>query len=322
MIRHLRRFRPDIVHLHNVHGYYLNYPLLFQYLREADIPVVWTWHDCWSMTGHCAYYSTETGVCEAWKTACHDCPKLRDYPRSLVDSSKSDFLLKKQLFCAVDKLTIVPVSYWMERNVQQSFLKNKPTRVIRNGINLQAFYPRENREALREQWGIDGSKYVLLGVATQWNARKGYSDILSLAQMPECQLVLVGLTKQQRLALPEGVIGIEHTESMDQLAQLYSLADLFVNPTYSDTFPTTNLEALACGTPVLTYNTDGSPETLDDSVGVVVERGNKQALQDAVRCLQTHPLDRKACAAFAQERYDRDKCFYPYMQLFNQLLNT
>lgn len=322
MIRYLRRFRPDMVHLHNVHGYYLNYKLLFQYLLEADIPVVWTWHDCWPITGHCACYSTETGVCEAWKTACRDCPKLKDYPRSLVDSSKSDFLLKKQLFCAVDKLTIVPVSYWMERNVQQSFLKDKPTCVIRNGINLQAFYPRENREALRGQWGIDGTKYVLLGVATQWHARKGYSDILSLAQMPECQLVVVGLTKQQRLALPEGVIGIEHTESVEQLAQLYSLADLFVNPTYSDTFPTTNLESLACGTPVLTYNTDGSPETLDDSVGVVVERGNRQALQNAVRYLQTHPLDRKTCAKFAQERYDRDKCFYPYLQLFNQLLNT
>lgn len=322
LIRHLRRFQPDIVHLHNVHGYYLNYKLLFRYLRETDIPVVWTWHDCWPMTGHCACYSTETGTCTLWKTGCHDCPKRMEYPRAIVDSSKSDFQLKKQLFCAIDKLTIVPVSYWMERNVQQSFLKDKPICVIRNGINLQIFYPRENRSALRKKWGIEQSKYVLLGVATQWNMRKGYPDILSLAQITNCQLILVGLTKQQCATLPAGIIGIEHTESQEELAQLYSLADLFVNPTYSDTFPTTNLEALACGTPVLTYDTDGSPETLDEQVGVVVKRGNQQGLQEAIRQLQTHPLDREACAKYARERYNGDTCFSPYLQLFKQLLHS
>ena len=147
-------------------------------------------------------------------------------------------------------------------------------------------------------------------------------DILSLAQIPNCQLILVGLTKQQCATLPAGIIGIEHTESQEELAQLYSLADLFVNPTYSDTFPTTNLEALACGTPVLTYDTDGSPETLDEQVGVVVKRGNQQGLQEAIRQLQTHPLDREACAKYARERYNGDTCFSPYLQLFKQLLHS
>lgn len=322
LVRRLRRFRPDIVHLHNIHGYYLNYKVLFEYLIEADIPVLWTWHDCWVITGHCACYGTETGVCEAWKTGCGHCPKLNDYPRALHDSSAADYQEKKRLFTALNRLTIVPVSHWMERNVRQSFLQSKPTVVIHNGINLQVFYPHPDRNALRAKWGIRTDKYVLLGVATQWNARKGYADMLSLAAMEECQVVLVGLTRRQLQTLPAGVVGIAHTESADCLAELYSLADLFVNPTYSDTFPTTHLEALACGTPVLTYATDGAPEALTPEVGVVVERGNRQALQEAVRRLQAQPLDRSVCADYARARFDKDECFRAYIQLYDRLLHA
>ncbi len=322
LIRRLRRFRPDIVHLHNIHGYYLDYRLLFDYLHEADIPVLWTWHDCWAFTGHCAYYATETGVCLAWQTGCGHCPKLSDYPRALCDGSAADYRAKKQLFTSLRRLTVVPVSHWMEQNARQSFLQAVPTVVIPNGIDLQVFYPRTDRAALRTRWGVRTDKYILLGVAAQWNARKGYADMLSLAAMEECQVVLVGLTRRQLQTLPAGVVGIEHTENAAQLAELYSLADLFVNPTYSDTFPTTHLEALACGTPVLTYASDGAPEALTPEVGAVVERGNRQALQRAVRRLQAQPLDRSVCADYARARFDRDECFRAYIQLYDRLLHA
>ncbi len=321
LIKKLRRFNPDIVHLHNIHGYYINYKILFEYLKENNIAVVWTWHDCWPITGHCAYYGTETGVCEKWVSQCGKCTKLKDYPRSLADSSAVDYQTKKRIFRSVDRLTIVPVSYWMEQNVKRSFFCDKPTCVIRNGIDLNVFYPHPNRETLRRKWDIEQDKYVLLGVASQWNERKGYADILSLASIAGCQLVLVGLTHAQKLSLPAGIIGIEHTENAEQLAELYSLADVFVNPTYSDTFPTTNLEALACGTPVLTYRTDGSPETINEQVGVVVERGDKQALQEAIYRLQASPLERDACAEFARARYDKDTCFKAYIELYNRILD-
>ncbi len=321
LIEKLRLFRPDIIHLHNLHGYYLDYRLLFGYLREADIPVLWTWHDCWAFTGHCACYATETGVCEAWKTGCSRCPKLSDYPRALRDGSAADYRAKKQLFTALRRLTVVPVSRWMEQNAKQSFFRSVPTVVIPNGIDLQVFCPRADRSALRAKWGVRTDKYVLLGVAAQWNARKGYADMLSLAAMEECQVVLVGLTGRQVRTLPAGVVGIEHTGNGDQLAELYSLADLFVNPTYSDTFPTTHLEALACGTPVLTYASDGAPEALTPEVGVVVGRGDRQALRDAVRRLQVHPLDRGVCADYARARFDKNECFKSYIQLYNRLLS-
>lgn len=322
LVKKLRTWKPDIVHLHDIHGYYLDYEVLFRYLAEAKIPVIWTLHDCWPMTGHCAYYATETGICESWKTECHHCGKLADYPRVWRDKVQEEHRLKKQLFCAVDNLIMVPVSEWMEQNVKQSFLKDKRTVVIHNGIDLNTFYERDERMALRRKWGVAEDKYVLLGVASHWNKRKGFEDILSLADMAGTQLILVGLTAQQKKDLPAGVIGIESTENANELAELYTLADVFVNPTYSDTFPTTNLEAQACGTPVLTYDTDGSPETLSAETGVVVEYGNRLALREAILRLQQQPLDRKRCADFAHKNYDKNERFKEYLDLYHQVMQN
>lgn len=319
LVRQIEAISPDIIHLHNIHGYYLDYRVLFDYLAKRKTPVIWTLHDCWPLTGHCAYYATESGVCEQWQTGCVRCPKCGDYPASLCDSAKADYAVKKRLFAAVENLTMVPVSEWMARNVARSFLGDKPIRTIRNGVNLQVFYPRENRAELRRKWGVRSDCYVLLGVASIWDKRKGYDDLLQLAETEGCELVIVGLSEQQKQSLPAGVIGIVRTENQQQLAELYSLADLFVNPTYSDTFPTTNLEALACGTPVLTYRTDGSPETLTDEIGLVVEKGNRSALRAGIEQLRLHPLSREACARYAREHYNQDICFEQYIQLYNQI---
>lgn len=320
LVKRLKAFQPNLIHLHNIHGYYLDYEVLFRYLQEANIPVVWTLHDCWPLTGHCAYYATETGVCEQWKTSCLHCPKLEDYPRVWIDKVHEEHALKKELIGSLKNLTIVPVSRWMEDNVKQSFLGDKKTTVIHNGIDLNVFYERPNRKELCHKWGIGEDKFVLLGIASHWNRRKGYKDILSLSDIEGTKLVLVGVTKQQKLRLPEGVMGIESTENTDELAELYSLADAFVNPTYSDTFPTTNLEAQACGTPVLTYNTDGSPETLTKQTGCVVPKGDRRALRVVIEKWQKNPFDREIIQQFAHKRYNKDERFREYITLYKKLL--
>lgn len=321
LVKRLKEYKPDLIHLHNLHGYYLDYEVLGRYLRQANVPVVWTLHDCWPLTGHCAYYATETGVCEQWTSACRHCSKKKDYPRILLDRVSEEHQLKKELFGGIDKLTMVPVSQWMGENVRRSYLKDKPMAVIRNGIDLNVFAERGPRAELRHKWGIGEDEYMLLGVASHWTNRKGYADILSLSDLEGVRLVLVGLTHRQKKHLPQGITGIESIESADALAELYSIADLFVNPTYSDTFPTTNLEAQACGTPVLTYNTDGSPETITGQTGVVVEKGNKQALREAVEYLRQNPLNREQCRRWGRQQYDQKERFQDYIALYQQVLN-
>lgn len=321
LVKRLKEYKPNLIHLHNLHGYYLDYEELGRYLRQANVPVVWTLHDCWPLTGHCAYYATETGVCEQWTSTCWHCPKKKDYPRVLLDRVSEEHRLKKELFGGIDKLTMVPVSQWMGENIRRSYLKDKPMVVIWNGIDLNVFAEQGPRAELRHKWGVGEDEYMLLGVASHWTNRKGYADIVSLYDLEGVRLVLVGLTHRQKKQLPQSIIGIESIESADALAELYSIADLFVNPTYSDTFPTTNLEAQACGTPVLTYNTDGSPETINGQTGVVVEKGNKRALREAVEQMRQNPLHREQCRRWARQQYDQKERFQDYITLYQQVLN-
>lgn len=267
LIKKIKGAKPDIIHLHNIHGWYLNWPMLFGYLKQAGIPVVWTLHDCWAFTGHCPYF-TAVG-CDKWKTGCHDCPQYKKYPGSFLDDSKSQYALKKRYFVEVPRLTIVTPSQWLADLVKQSFLKNYETVVIHNGIDLEKFKPIAS--SFREQYQME-NKIIVLGVAFDWGARKGIEDFKRLAQdLPdEYAIVLVGVSKNIAESLPSRIVTIPCTQSQEELAQIYSAANLFVNPTREDNFPTVNLEALACGTPVLTYETGGSPECLTDSCGQAV----------------------------------------------------
>ena len=268
LLQFVRNVNPDIVHLHNIHGYYLNYPLLFQYLCQHDIPVVWTLHDCWSFTGHCAHY--EFIGCEKWKTHCAECPQKGAYPKSLLlDRSYRNFEQKKEVFLSLNRLTLVPVSRWLQRQLQQSFFKHTPTRLIYNGIDTNVFSKQTEVSWIKEKYGIPAHCAIVLGVASNWY-RKGLPDFLQLASLlpPSIRIVLVGLTKQeQNLAARAGIVGISRTDNLHELCSLYSVASVYFNPTWEDTFPTTNLEAMACGTPVVTYNTGGSPETVTAGTG-------------------------------------------------------
>lgn len=279
LIKKIEDYDPDVIHLHNLHGYYINIEILFSYLKEANKPVVWTLHDCWSFTGHCAHFAA--AGCEQWKHCCGNCPEKRTYPTSLVlDCSYANFKRKQTAFSGLDKLTLVTPSRWLAQLTKESFLNEYPVRVIPTGIDLNVFRPTESN--LRERWGLE-NKFIVLGVASVWNDRKGLADMVRLAKELGVgyAVVLVGITDKQRRELSDSMIGIGRTANVRELAQIYSAADVFINPTYEDTYPTVNLEAIACGTPVVTYNTGGSVESADENC--VVEQGDVAGLANIIR---------------------------------------
>lgn len=320
LVERIKEFKPDIIHLHNIHGYFCNFKILFEYLDSIDTPVVWTMHDCWPFTGRCFHF---VGVnCYKWKTGCYDCKAEAGYTVSkYVDRSKSLYALKKRLFSSVKNMTIVPVSDWQAAFLKDSFLKNHSIHTIHNGVDLEKFRPMDGNH-LRKKHKIEG-KFVLLGVASPWNTRKGLDDFFKLNEMlphDGFTIILVGLKPEQVKKLPEGIIGITRTENQQELAEYYSMADCFVNLTYLDTFPTVNLEALACGTPVLTYQTGGSPEAIDEQTGVVVEQGDLKQVVSALYSMKCKPLSSDLCRKRAEKYFDKNKCFEEYINLYDSLI--
>ncbi len=311
LVKVMRAYDPDIIHLHNVHGYYLHVPTLFRYLKECQKPVVWTLHDCWSFTGHCAHFDYHG--CDRWQTGCYACPQKDQYPASvLADASKKNYAQKKALFTAPDNLTFVTPSQWLAALVKESYFKGFPVRVIRNGIDLQKFKPTEGE--FRKKYGLEG-KQIVLGVASVWTDRKGLCDFVKLQPLlrEDQQIVLVGLTDAQVATLPAGIIGIKRTNSVEELAEIYTAADVFFNPTYEDNYPTTNLEAISCGTPVVTYRTGGSPESVSEGNGFVVEQGDLAAAVEA--------FDRvDGCAVDMHEAFDAAQRYREYTALYKELL--
>lgn len=316
-IRQIDEIKPDIVHLHNIHGYYLNYPLLFQHLSKLDVPVVWTLHDCWPVTGHCAFFTYEG--CDKWKSGCHHCECKYKYPQSLLFSrSEKNYIQKHQSFTSLGNLTIVPVSQWLEDIVKESFLSKYPVKVIHNGVNLNKFIVLPGNSSTSHP-------KVLLGVSSVWEKRKGLDDFVLLRQLlsDSYRIILIGLTQQQIASLPAGIEGISRTNNVDELIHYYNLADVFVNPTYEDNFPTTNIEALACGTPVVTYNTGGSPEAIDGNTGVVVEYGNVNAMAKSIETLcneQDKASQSKLCRERAELLFNKDDRYQEYLDLYNSLV--
>lgn len=319
-LKQVEEIKPDIIHLHNIHGYYLNYPILFDFLSCMEIPVVWTLHDCWLYTGHCAYYSAIK--CYRWKNSCYDCPQRKSYPTSLlVERSEKNFQAKKSAFTSLRNLTLIPVSNWLADDVRQSFLNNYRMKVIHNGIDVHTFTPHNiQKSVLKLEY-----KFLIIGVASVWSARKGLEDFMRLRKMlsDDYQIVLLGLTDKQIKALPRGIIGINRTNSLEELADYYSVADVFVNPTWEDNFPTTNIEALACGTPVITYRTGGSVEAVSQGTGMIVEQGDLEGLSNAVQyiCKKGKETYKNTCRERAVKYFNKNDRYQEYFDLYNQLLN-
>ena len=314
-LKKVDEIQPDIVHLHNIHDHYLNYPMLFRYLAEKKIPVVWTQHDQWATTGHC-YYNLVG--CERWKEECHDCPLSKWY---CLDRSRRNFRLKKQMLADIPSLTIIPVSEWLGDNIRQSHLKDRDIQVIHNGIDIKTFSPQPKNA--HERYGINKQKKIILGVAALWDARKGLDDFYELANRlsaDDYAIVIVGQRTEDIMSLENAcqMVFVDRTQNALELAQLYSSASVFVNPTYQDNYPTTNLEAIACGTPVITYRTGGSPEAVDENTGLVVEQGDIDGLISAIKHLGCGDY-KEVCRKRAEEHFDKDKCFEKYIDLYNDL---
>ncbi len=276
----VNEIKPDLIHLHNIHGYYLNIELLFKYIKEKRIPVIWTLHDCWAFTGHCAHF--DYVGCDKWKTGCHKCPQLQMYPRSLFfDHSEESYRKKKELFENVEHMTLVTPSMWLRDLLGESFLRHHKTIVINNGVDTNVFSPRASKKS---SFGISEDKFVILGVAAQFTPRKGLQYFLEIAdKLDENSVIfLIGLNKKQLRLLPKNIIGIERTENIGKLAEAYSMADVFVNPTLEEVFGLVNIEALACGTPVITFATGGTPETIDNTCGLIVNKVDAEELLNAI----------------------------------------
>lgn len=316
LIKIISEIRPDVVQLHNIHDHYLNYRLLFEYLNKTEIKVVWTLHDCWAFTGHCFHFVTKN--CDKWKNGCFECPLKNEYPRTFLDRSKEHWLLKKELLTRCKNLTIVPVSDWLANFVKESFLKEKRIHVIKNGVDLNIFKPSTSLNISKTN-----SKFKILAVSSVWNPDKGELDIYKLREMlseDKFEITMVGLSVDQYKKLPKGIIGIQRTQNLQELVKLYSDANVLINPTYADSFPTVNLEALACGTPVITYRTGGSPEAIDEKTGVVIEQGDVNGLVEAIYRMKEKTLSSADCRKRAEECFDKDKCFEKYVELYEKLI--
>lgn len=310
----LNEYSPDILHLHNLHGYYINFPLLFEYIKNKNIRTVWTLHDCWAFTGHCAYF--DMANCDKWKTGCGKCVQKSTYPKSFADSSAKMYALKKACFTGVKNMTVVTPSEWLAKLVKQSFLSEYDVRVINNGIDTQVFRPVESN--VRQSLGIDGKK-MILGVAFLWDERKGMDVFTELAGKlnDDYRIVLVGVDADCAKKLPPNIITIERTNSRDELAKLYSAADVFVNPTRQENFPTVNLEALACGTPVVTFDTGGSGEIPDACSGIVVPKNDTAALENSViRVCEDKPFSVEDCVNRSKLFDYKDK-FMEYVDMYS-----
>ncbi|MBU3197732.1 glycosyltransferase [Clostridium estertheticum] len=313
-IKKAKEYDPDVIHLHNIHGYYINIELLFNYLKETNKPVVWTLHDCWAFTGHCAYF--DYVCCDKWKNGCDRCPQKSSYPQSLLkDNSKHNYANKKELFTGVKNVTIVTPSKWLSNLVKESFLKEYDVKVINNGIDLNVFNPKD-KNIFRKKYNLE-EKFIILGVASIWEERKGSRYFLEISKLIDknSRIVLVGLNDKQLSTLPQNIIGIKRTNNIEELAEIYSAADVYVNPTLEDNFPTTNLEALACGTPVITFNTGGSVESVDESCGIVVKKGNIEGLFEIINKMNINKFDENDCIKMVK-KFDKNDKFNEYIKLY------
>lgn len=315
----INEIKPDVIHLHNIHGYFLNIEILFTYLKKIKVAVVWTLHDCWSFTGHCAYF--DYANCEKWKTGCYSCPEKKSYPTSIVkDNSKENYHSKKKIFNGLENLIIVTPSVWLKKNVKNSFLKDYPVITINNGIDLDLFKPTKSNFKVEHKLK---DKYMILGVANEWDRRKGLKFFIDLSPMLKKDevIVLVGLSNKQIEKLPRNIVGISKTNSIEDLAKIYSSANVFINPTLEDNFPTTNLESLACGTPVITFETGGSPETIDKSTGYVVKEKTAESLYEMIKKNRKQEIASEDCRKRALKYYSQHSSIAKYISLYRERIS-
>ena len=317
-LRRIKRLKIDIIHLHNLHAYYINLPLLFRFIKKNNIKTIWTLHDCWAFTGQCPYFTY--AKCDKWENGCYACSQYKRYPESYVDRTRLMYKKKKRWFTGVKDMTIVTPSLWLKELAKRSFLKEYPVTVINNGIDLNVFKPSESD--FREKNGIGKDKKILLGVAFDWEARKGldvFTKLEGRLDPDKYKIVLVGTNDETDKTLPKSIISVHRTPNQTELAKIYTAADLFINPTREENYPTVNMEALACGTPVLTFNTGGSAEIPDKKCGAYVPTDDVDALEKMILSIcASSPFSTEACLERAKN-FDHTEKFGDYIKLYEKI---
>ena len=311
LIKHLEEFKPDVIHLHNLHSHNVHLSMLFGYIREKGIKTFWTFHDCWAFTGYCPHYAMVK--CDKWKNDCHSCVRKREFSW-FFDKSTWLYEQKKKLIEGID-LTVICPSNWMADETKQSFFSGCKIEAINNGIDLEMFKPTESN--FREKHGLENKK-IVLGVAFDWGIRKGLDMFLELAKrLPQdYQIVLVGTNDELDKHLPSNIISIHRTANQRELAEIYTASDVFANPTREDTYPTVNIEALACGTPVVTFKAGGSPEILDEKTGICVETDDINQLERAIKQVCDQGTISSADCVERAMRFDRTRSFERYIDIY------
>jgi glycosyltransferase involved in cell wall biosynthesis len=318
LLKEIDAIGPDIIHLHNLHGWYINVPMLFDYIKKNNIKTVWTLHDCWGFTAQCSHFTVEK--CEKWKTGCYNCPRYRIYPYTFVDRTDKMWKLKKEWLAGVQNLTIVTPSQWLGDLTKQSFLGEYDVRVINNGINLDVFKPADSD--FREKYGLQDKK-IVLGVASSWGYHKGLDVFKELSQSlgEEYRVVLVGTNDAIDKTLSSNIISIHRTYNQTELAEIYTAADVFVNPTREETFGLVNIEAIACGTPVVTFDVGGTPETVNENTGIVVKCMNCEGIKDAICQITSKGIQLSDCEKQA-EKFRAENKFQEYIDLYKDILSS
>lgn len=308
-LKRVDEYKPDIIHLHNIHGYYINIKLLFEYLKKHQkIKVVWTLHDCWAFTGHCAYWLSNQ--CMEWEKQCSNCRYIQEYPSAYKDSSKKNYYTKKYLFTSLQTINIIAVSQWLKNQVKKSYLSRYSINVITSGIDTNIFCNRNNN--FKHKYKIEDKK-IILGVANVWDDRKGLDDFIELSKKIDNNyvIVLVGINKKNQKKLPKNILCINRTDSVKKLVEIYSVSDIFFNPTKEETYGLTNIEAQACGTCVVSYDSGGTKETLINE--------NTYTVKDVNEFINKIDQFNVNKANVRKEMFDKSVCFKKYIDLYNEI---
>lgn len=316
LIKFIEDYKPDIIHLHNIHDHWINYPILFDYLASIDTPIVWTFHDCWAFTGGCAYF--EKSDCKKWQKGCSNCPQKNN----LIDNSFRNHNDKIKWFNKIgDRLTVVSVSEWLDNLVSESLIHPSRQEVIYNGVDVNALTPMK----YDQRFDFVGKK-IVLGVANVWTPSKGLQSYIQLRKFlgEEYLIVLVGLDEKTTKGLPSGIFGISRTQNLNDLAQLYSRADVLLSLSIQETFGMTLAEAFACGTPAIAFDTTALPEVISPETGIVVPKGDLGSVVEAIRviCSSKDRFNSEGCRKRAIMNFNKDVQFNKYVDLYDSILRN
>ncbi len=317
LINRIKEYNPDLIQLHNLHGYYINIEILFNFLKEWGKPVVWTLHDCWAFTGHCSHYTLDG--CYKWKTLCENCKRKNVYPQSvLLNRAKRNFLKKKELFTSLNNLTLITPSSWLAEEARKSFLGKYNVYPIPNGVDLEVFKPTSGD--FRKKYGLENKK-IVLGVASAWSNSKGLKIFSNLAKtLPsEYKVVLVGITESQKQDLPPEVLAVSRTNNATELAEIYTTADIFLNPSSQETMGLVTVEAMACGTPVVTSNRTAVPEVVTPDSGIVLSDLELNTIVEGIKTVlsKDYPQTRNTA-----QNYEKSAQYNKYLALYNEYFKT